>query len=185
MSEQPPADQDADFRTLMADVTPLRRQPSRPRVNRPIRKDKGRDYQRQMASQEQTALVDGLSREAVEIVESEQELLFAAPGLQLSQLKKLRRGHIPWQAGIDLHGQTIDQARDSLSLFIRDCQQQRLRVVLVVHGKAYSEAGQQALLKSYVNDWLRQLPVVVAFCSAQPKDGGSGAVYVLLRQPKH
>jgi DNA-nicking Smr family endonuclease len=55
---------------------------------------------------------------------------------------------------------------------------------MVIHGKAFSQSGQQPVLKSYVNDWLRQLPQVLAFCSAQPKDGGSGALYILIKQIK-
>ena len=42
-----------------------------------------------------------------------------------------------------------------------------------------------ALIKSHVSHWLQQIETVMAFCSAQPKDGGTGAVYVLLKkQPK-
>ncbi|EXJ09223.1 Smr domain protein [Nitrincola nitratireducens] len=40
------------------------------------------------------------------------------------------------------------------------------------------------MIKSCVNDWLQQIPQVLAFTSAQPKDGGTGAVYVLLKRNK-
>ena len=52
-------------------------------------------------------------------------------------------------------------------------------MVKIVHGK-----GSEAILKTCINGWLRQLPEVLAFCSAPPKDGGNGAVLVLLKKPK-
>ncbi|WP_271273939.1 Smr/MutS family protein [Aliamphritea hakodatensis] len=138
-------------------------------------------YKRRMASQDTESLVDGLSSEIVQLVESEEELIFATPGIQLKMMKRLKQGHIPWEAGLDLHGFSLDEARDELSRFIRDASQNQCRCVIVIHGKAYSGEGQQPLVKSYVNDWLKQMHQVTAFCSAQPKDGGTGALYVLLR----
>lgn len=141
-------------------------------------------YKRQMASQDVEELVDGLSSEVVKLVETEDELIYATPGVQLKLMKRLKQGHVPWSAGLDLHGMTLDDARNELSGFIRECSIQQLRCIMVIHGKAYSGEGQQPLMKSYVNDWLRQMPQVIAFTSAQPKDGGTGALYVLLKRPK-
>lgn len=138
-------------------------------------------YRRAKATEETTQVIDGLSLTAVDIVESEEELLFAGPGVQLRQLKRLRRGHIPWQAGLDLHGYTVEAARDELSRFINDSYHAGMRCVLVVHGKAFTQPGQPAKIKSYVNDWLRQMREVTAFCSATAVDGGTGALYVLLK----
>ncbi|GAA0785798.1 Smr/MutS family protein [Marinobacterium sediminicola] len=146
--------------------------------------DQASHYRRQAAAQEIEQVIDGLSSEASEIIESSDELLFASPGVQIRLLKRLRQGHIPWEAGLDLHGYTVDQARDELSSFIRDAVRQQLRAVIIVHGKAHTQPGQPALLKSCVNDWLRQLNPVIAFCSAQPRDGGTGAVYVLLKRER-
>ena len=177
-------DENQTFAEAMQGTTPLKSSAKRQRENQPLRKKKAFAYHRDMASKEEDRIIDGLSSEAVEIVESEEELLFAAPGVQINLLKRLRKGHIPWEAGLDLHGMTVDTARDELSRFIRDAYYQSQRVVIVVHGKSFTQSGQQPILKSYVNDWLRQLPQVLAFASAQPKDGGTGALYVLLRQSK-
>lgn len=144
--------------------------------------DRGAEYRRQAAQQQQTQLVDGLSDEIKQLVDSEQELIYARDGVQLNLMKKLRKGHIPWQQGLDLHGYSIDQARDELSHFLRDAQRKELRCVIIVHGKALTEDGTPPIIKSYVNDWLRQLPQVLAFVSAQPQDGGTGALYVLLKR---
>lgn len=179
---------DIDFNSAMQGVKPLTHdrhvEPTqlKPKL-RPTR-DQATRYRRAAAAQEIEQVIDGLSSEASEIIDSNDELLFAAPGIQLRMLKRLRQGHIPWEAGLDLHGYTVDQARDELSTFIRDAARQQMRAVIVVHGKAFSQPGQPAMLKSCVNDWLRQLHQVVAFCSAQPRDGGTGAVYVLLRRER-
>ncbi len=141
-------------------------------------------YRRQAASQQPQQLIDGLSDEIKQLVDPEQELIHAANGVQLNVMKKLRKGHIPWQAGLDLHGFTVDQARDELSRFIRDCARSDSRCVLVVHGKAFKNDAAPAIIKSHVNDWLRQMPQVLAFISAQAKDGGAGALYVLLKRTR-
>lgn len=184
MSDQPSrVDDDAkSFETLMQGVE--RHRHDRADIARPAADPDVLAYKRAAATREPERVIDGLSSEAVEIVESGEELLFAAPGIQLRVMKRLRQGHIPWEQGLDLHGMTVDEARDELSRFIRDAQRSGARAVLLVHGKAFSQAGRQPLLKSHVNDWLRQLHGVLAFCSAQPRDGGTGALYVLLRQKK-
>ena len=142
------------------------------------------DYRRKAALTEEEKVIDGLSDEAVSLVHAEDELLFANPGVQLRLLKRLKQGHIPWQEGLDLHGYTVEQARNQLSRFILEARKNEARCVIVVHGKANSQSGQSALLKSYVNEWLKRLNGVLAFCSAQAKDGGAGALYVLLKNEK-
>lgn len=139
-------------------------------------------YRRQAATQAEEKVIDGLSDEAVELVESGEELIFANPGVQLRLLKRLKQGHIPWEEGIDLHGYTVDQARDQLSKFIFESRRKGARCVIVVHGKSFSSEGKEPLIKSYVNEWLKRLKGVLAFCSAQPKDGGTGALYVMLKR---
>jgi len=59
-----------------------------------------------------------------------------------------------------------------------------VRCVRVVHGKASGASDKPALLKSRVNSWLRQHPEVLGFASCQPRHGGTGAVYVLLKKPQ-
>lgn len=177
----PPDDQDdLDFAKLMKGVTPLEKKRADLGA-KTAHRDVSVAYRRLMAAREPEQFIDGLSAEASELVESEDDLLFAIPGVQIGRLKRLRQGHIPWEQGLDLHGFTVDQARDEVSRFIRDAARDNVRCVLIVHGKAFTQPGQPATLKSCVNDWLRQMPNVVAFCSAQPKEGGTGAVYVLLK----
>ncbi|WP_409526259.1 Smr/MutS family protein [Nitrincola sp. MINF-07-Sa-05] len=181
--EVPSNNEDIDFAKAVGDVKPIqhdRADLTRHRSRKELNRDPSLNYRREAAAVEPERFIDGLSSEAAEIVESEDDLLFAVPGVQLRQLKRLRKGHIPWEQGLDLHGYSVEEARDQISRFIRSARRDNARCVLIVHGKAYSQPGQPARLKSSVNDWLRQLPGVLAFSSAQPKDGGTGAVYVLL-----
>lgn len=113
--------------------------------------------------------------------ERDGEQLFVRAGLQQKQVRRLRRGQIPVAAEADLHGMRIHEAQRLLQDFLRDCRQQGLRCVRVIHGKGLRSSGGHAVLKWEVDRLLRADDGVMAFCSAQPKDGGSGAVYVLLR----
>lgn len=100
--------------------------------------------------------------------------------LATKQYKSLKQGLITVQKRLDLHGLTIDRAREALSLFITQCFSQNLRYVLIIHGKGGQDFNAPHL-KNHVNHWLTQYPHVLAFHSAQPKDGGTGAVYVVLK----
>ncbi len=172
------------FSEVIQGITPNKQDKISRNSKAKLTKKTDKAYHRAQATQETSLVSDGLSTESVDIVESDQALFFASPGIQLKVIKRLRKGHMPWEQGIDLHGYNIDEARDQLSNFIRSCYYQGCQIALVVHGKAYSQSGSIPLLKSYTNDWLRQLPEVLAFSSAQPKDGGAGALYVLLKRKK-
>lgn len=118
----------------------------------------------------------------VEPVAPGQSLLFALSDLPDRTLEQLKKGKYGWQAGLDLHGYTLDEARAELELFLQDAIASHFRCVLVVHGKAWGAIADYPVIKSHVNAWLRELPEVIAFCSARPVDGGTGALYVLLRK---
>ncbi|MCC2636904.1 MAG: Smr protein [Moraxellaceae bacterium] len=113
-------------------------------------------------------------------VSPEETLGFARSGVQARVLAKLKQGQPHWQAAVDLHGCTVDAARDAVLALVREARQENLQCVKIVHGKGLQNG--QPLLKTCVNGWLRQLPDVLAFVSALPRDGGTGAVYVLLKR---
>ena len=108
----------------------------------------------------------------------DEDLFFVIDGLQPKTIKKLRQGKLPIAACLDLHGMTILEANENLQKFLFMCQQNELRHVLIIHGKG------SGILKSAINTWLRSYSDTLAFCSAQPKDGGLGAIYLLLSKPK-
>lgn len=117
----------------------------------------------------------------MQTVSPEEALSYARSGVQPRLMQKLKQGLSPWQAAVDLHGCTIDQARDAVLSLLDNARREGLNIVKIVHGKGLQNG--QPLLKTCVNGWLRQLPGVLAFVSCLPRDGGTGAVYVLLKKP--
>lgn len=131
---------------------------------------------------EQQVMDDLLSDEFyVSDVETGEEMMFARTGLQHNVLRRLKRGQYPSEEELDLHGQTTNTARIALTEFLHHCLGRKLRCVRIVHGKGFRSKSQKPVLKNKVNNWLRQCNEVLAFCSARPADGGTGAVYVLLK----
>jgi DNA-nicking Smr family endonuclease len=111
---------------------------------------------------------------------SEENLSYTIKGSSPDLIKKLRKGQWPPQANLDLHGMHRDQAREALSDFLRKSKHAKLRCVCVIHGKGI-HSRQPAVLPTKVRAWLSQSELVQAFCPANPRDGGDGALYVLLR----
>jgi DNA-nicking Smr family endonuclease len=107
-------------------------------------------------------------------------LEFIRPGIQRRLYDELRRGLLPPEASLDLHGMRASDARGALLRFLERSTQQRHRCVRIIHGKGYGSQERQPVLKQKVNQWLRQRADVLAFCSAPRWDGGTGAAYVLL-----
>jgi len=118
----------------------------------------------------------------LELVSFEENLSFYHESISSRYFSQLKSGQIPIEDHLDLHGMTIEQARDDLSLFIQFCYHHDIRCAKIIHGKGYRKQHQYPILKNKVNQWLRQHPNVLAFHSALPKDGGTGAVYVLLKK---
>lgn len=106
---------------------------------------------------------------------------FLGNGLSRLTLRKLRRGSWPIQDKLDLHGNSSDVARKLLQGFLHEAKQCELRCVLVIHGKGMNSQDGEAVLRKLTHHWLTQHPGVLAYCDALPKDGGSGAALVLLR----
>jgi DNA-nicking Smr family endonuclease len=141
--------------------------PPRPRADDGLLRDNSFD-----------AFSDQLGEQAVGANDT---LLFVRPGVQHRQLQQLRRGQFRNQAGLDLHGMNTAQARLAMAAFIAQCQARQIRHVRIIHGKGFGTAGDSPVLKNRINAWLQQHHEVLAFSSAQARDGGTGALYVLLR----
>ena len=102
-------------------------------------------------------------------------------GISRADARRIKLGRAPINGTIDLHGMTLHQAGQSLRRFILDSADRGDRTLLVVTGKG---RGGMGVIRQQLPGWLRQPPVdnlVLAFCHAQPRDGGSGAYYVRLR----
>ena len=177
MAKDKPPENDTDFfRSMMTDVKPLaveeRIQREKPNIS-PHRRTQTREEQIESSFVEFAHAPD---------VAAEESLFFARSGLQHRLLKQLKRGDIPVEASLDLHGQFIEEAGKSLTLFLEEAQSFGCRCVIVIHGKGTRSAEGRPVLKTQVNHWLRESPAVLAFSSTQPKHGGAGSVYVLLKK---
>ncbi len=104
---------------------------------------------------------------------------YAVKGSSPDLIPKLRKGQWPVQAYLDLHGMQRDAARSALADFLHRSKLARLRSVCIIHGKGIN-SRQPAVLPEKVRSWLSQSELVQAFCPANAKDGGDGAVQVLL-----
>ncbi len=166
-------DDDKDlFRRAVAGARPLSQQPmkitAQPRPQKRPTEKKPLPAKESNVSGEDLAIGDPLS--------------FLRKGVDPRLLKKLRRGDILPQAELDLHGHTVSEARLILQQFLAHCREDRIQCALIIHGKGWRSERFKPVLKNQLNRWLPGFPEVIAFCSAKPKHGGSGAAYVLLGQ---
>jgi len=111
-----------------------------------------------------------------------QSLLFSRNGISQRVTKQLRKGHFTVERELDLHGKNVDEARVSFACFIDDCITHKIRCARIIHGKGFRSKGGYPIIKSKLERWLRLRREVLAFSSALPRHGGTGAVYVLLRR---
>lgn len=100
-------------------------------------------------------------------------------------LSGLKVGRFSVEAHLDLHGLNSGQALDHLLFFVRESFLLGRRCLLLITGRGRNSPGGQSVLKQEIQGWLTRDPlrrIVLAFCTAQPRDGGAGAIYVLLRR---
>ncbi len=165
------------FRDSVGHVSPVRHDrivpPRRPVSTRP-----------EFRERDEAEVLRDLLSEQFEPAETEtgEELLFIRAGLQRRTLKKLRRGLFVVGAELDLHGMTAPVARQAVATFLHECQRRRIQCARVVHGKGRGSRHRAPVLKQKVGSWLQQRDEVLAYCSARDCDGGTGAVYVLLKR---
>lgn len=163
-----PAHDAALFREAIGQVTPIAEQnrisPAKPVTHAIVRSQASKP-----------PIQDTLSDHPAEAVPQD----YLANGLSRMALRKLRK--CTAEDSLDLHGCQIDAARQLLQQFIFESVQNGLRAVLIIHGKGMNSPGGEAVLRTLTRSWLMQHPQVLAFCPAPLKDGGSGAVMVLLK----
>ena len=110
-------------------------------------------------------------------VASQATLSYRIATLQHKVFEDLKAGNLRWYEAVDLHGCTVEEARVAVLQIIQIAKDENQTVIKIVHGK-----GPDAVLKTYVNGWLRQHRDVLAFVSAPENQGGTGAVLVLLKR---
>ena len=107
-------------------------------------------------------------------------------GLDRAGAARLRRGKIPLEGQLDLHGLTQDQAKACLERFVAASAKAGKRYLLVITGKGLGSGG-QGILRRRVPQWLGQgmlAQQVLAFSYAHRRDGERGALYILLRRSR-
>ncbi len=106
-------------------------------------------------------------------------------GLDSKIFQQLKAGRLSAEGHLDLHGQNADQALDALLFFMRESYLAGRRMVLVIPGRGKNSPRGLGILRQELQTWLTREPlrrITLAFCTAQPRDGGTGALYVLLRK---
>ena len=171
------------FLKEMSDVAPLRRGDLKPIKNRSTISDI--DFSERRDSATKNFDKDNfLVAEGIAPLDAFYILSFKREGVQHGVYRKLKQGRYEYDAKLDLHRMNVMQARKEIFDFIEEAHSLGLRMLLLVHGKgrAISLGNRKSVLKGYTNVWLKQIPAVQAFHSAQGKDGGTGAVYILLKK---
>jgi DNA-nicking Smr family endonuclease len=171
-------EEDGDvFRRAMADARPLKIdtvEPPRRRVPAVAR----------FARQDERRVLKESLEPDVDTIDTDNGdgLWYRHPSVHRKTMRRLARGGFSVQHEIDLHGLTAAQSKEALKDFIGESLRCGHSCVRVVHGKGLRSGLNGPVLKRRVDQWLRCWDPVLAFVSARQADGGTGALYVLLKK---
>ena len=172
-----PGDHDTEFRRAVAGAKPLKTD-----YVEPVRRTVSARARFRRAD-ESAVLSESLVADPEHLeAQRGERLSFRRDHVSQRTLRRLARGSFLIEDEIDLHGLTVAEARESIAKFIASSRSRGLRCVRIVHGKGFGSGRRGPVLKSNVNAWLQRWDSVLAFVSARIVDGGTGAVYVLLRR---
>lgn len=169
---------DKSFADLMQDVIPLQ---ATSRVTPTKQTPKPLAAFTQL--EQQSILSESLSAPNFNEIDTGDTLSWHQPGIQKSVIKKLRRGQYSVKDELDLHGLNQNQAKQAVSGFLNAARLHDHSCVRIIHGKG-NRSAQGPVLKRAIGGWLVKRKDVIAFASAPSHDGGTGAIYVLLRTHK-
>lgn len=180
MKHRPPAqvtDDDARlFREAIGEVTPLEPVAMPPAAPKP-------QPRAHMFEADEAAVPGELLDMAFDptLLEVGEELSYLRDGYSPKLLRQLKRGQFSIQDDIDLHQMNAAAAQACITDFLAEAKQRGLRCVRIVHGKGLRSRAAGPVLKALTDRLLRRRDDVVAFASARPMQGGTGAVVVLLK----
>jgi DNA-nicking Smr family endonuclease len=183
------AEEDADelFRAAVTGVVPIpleERNHAGGRLPIPPANAALRDDAEALA--ELSDLVAGIT--AFDVSDTDEHVEGMVIGLDPRIVRRLRAGEFASQAHFDLHGLTADEAKPAVLEFVRRSWTAGLRCVLLIHGRGRNSPDRRPVLKDALKRWLTRGDLgklVLAFATARACDGGSGAMYVLLRRERH
>ena len=175
-------DDDMLFRNLMRTVKPLKPSEKVAPYKKPIKIPSKRHHALSDEPFQRPSMHFSPWREENQAsVKTNTILSYCSHAIPKKRLLQLKKGEIACDARLDLHGLSLDVACETLVYFIEAQVELGHRCVLVVHGKG-SHHGETPVLKNQVNHLLQQVPSVLAFHSAPDRQGGTGALYVLLKR---
>ena len=192
-SKTPPEDEALLLHRLFAGVQPLDRTRGSRIPKQKVDSSAATDHAKRGADAAQReadavhehlrTLVEGRAR--FEVADDGRRVEGRRVDLPMDAVRRLRRGLLPIDSRIDLHGMGARESRTQLELFLRTMRSRGERCVLVIHGKGEHSTGGVAILRGEIAAWLSQgasSEHVAAFATARDDDGGEGAVYVLIRR---
>ena len=169
------------FRESIGAVRPLASKSIATHTRKPPPAPHPAQFERDEAAVKGELLDSAIDPAAHEIGE---ELLYLRDGHSPQLLKRLRRGHFSVGDEIDLHQMDERTARAALDEFLADCKRRGIRCVRIVHGKGLRSGSAGPVLKRMVDRVLRRRDDVLAFASARPAQGGTGATVMLLHKAR-
>lgn len=171
----------------MEDVTPLRVD-DRGRVDLPAPAGSVLRPPVSEESEALAALADLVSGAGpLDVTDTEEYVEGRVVGLDPRIVRRVRNGDFSYQAHLDLHHQTVEEARVAVEAFLAAAHRKGQRCVLIIHGRGHNSKDQIPVLKERLKVWLGHSALsryVLAFTTARPCDGGGGALYVLLRKKR-
>lgn len=173
------------FIDAMADVTPL--QGHKTKIIRPPGPNVKPSHPAPDDERETMAHLSNLVRGSAEldITFRDEYIEGSVKGFSRKLMNRLKKGQFPVQDYIDLHGMTKQEAETEVKAFLLESHRRGLRCVLIIHGRGLNSPESLPVLKEALPIWLNRGSVkkfVVAFATAKPYDGGTGAIYVLLKK---
>ena len=179
------SDDDALWKAVTKDVKPIKRTPS---AKAEAAKEAAQARPKPKKTATSAAPPTALARPRPRPSLPARELSHGqAAGVDKRTMDRLRRGQLPIEAEIDLHGHTQEEAHSALNAFIAGHAAAGRRCVRVITGKGSFRQGGGGVLKTAVPRWLNETPLqdsILAFTHARRDDGGEGALYVLLRRKR-
>jgi DNA-nicking Smr family endonuclease len=162
------------WQRVIRDVSPLPGRARPPERGRPARPRTGQNAAGTAALRKQAPPAPPKSRT--------EPPLDSLAGIDRANAERLKRGRREIEARLDLHGMTQSEAHQALAGFVISSQQAGRRCVLVITGRGRLGDG---ILRSAVPRWLAEPGLrghLLGIAPAQPRDGGAGALYLLLRR---
>ncbi len=182
---KPPAGTDLDWLNEIADIKPLGAKgpatPALPKMPKPTNPDIPElPYKPKIIMGWNDAPAFPVLSNTVDLISGH------APHMEPGLFKQLAAGKLRPTAILDLHGHGEGDAWLELVDFLHACVENDHRTVMVIHGKGtgYGPARNMGVIKFQIGTWLASHPKVLAFHTALPQEGGSGALYVYLKRPQ-